>query len=191
VSRLCPVCVISCTAPRRPCSGEGWCSLIMRPPRDAVPTGDRVVGARFPRVRWNVRQKPLRRPPGARAEAARAPAGRGEACGPQPQGPTPSVRGSPRPRGGWPEIWSPLSETACDLGDSGRAAEGKRVITDIMEIGQRLTAVRKAQPRGGWLKLLKKEPGWSHQTADRHSGQFGDQRLRAVSACTTATFAAW
>jgi hypothetical protein len=45
---------------------------------------------------------------------------------------------------------------------------GKRMITDIIEIGQRLTAVKQAQPRGAWLKWLKREFDWTDRTATNY-----------------------
>lgn len=44
---------------------------------------------------------------------------------------------------------------------------GKRVVTDIIEIGERLTAVKAAQPHGEWLKWLKAEFDWGHSTASK------------------------
>lgn len=44
---------------------------------------------------------------------------------------------------------------------------GKRVISDIIEIGRRLTEAKKVAGHGGWLPWLKTEFGWSDDTALR------------------------
>lgn len=42
---------------------------------------------------------------------------------------------------------------------------GRRVVGDIIEIGNRLIAVRERLPHGEWLPWLDREFGWSEQTA--------------------------
>jgi hypothetical protein len=44
-------------------------------------------------------------------------------------------------------------------------ALGRRVASDIVEIGNRLIAVRKTCEHGEWLPWLDREFGWSDQTA--------------------------
>src|SRR3954467_148349 len=43
---------------------------------------------------------------------------------------------------------------------------GKRVVGDIIEIGNRLIAVKQRLQHGEWLPWLDREFGWSRQTAD-------------------------
>ena len=44
---------------------------------------------------------------------------------------------------------------------------GKRVVTDVMEIGQRLTESKALCGHGRWLRWLDRELGWSADTAER------------------------
>ena len=47
------------------------------------------------------------------------------------------------------------------------AADGRHVAGDIVEIGNRLIAVKAALDHGAWLSWLDEEFGWSRQSADR------------------------
>jgi hypothetical protein len=45
---------------------------------------------------------------------------------------------------------------------------GRRVVSDIIEIGSRLIAVRERRGHGGWLSWLTEEFGWDVRTAQRY-----------------------
>jgi hypothetical protein len=44
-------------------------------------------------------------------------------------------------------------------------AIGKRVVTDILEVGRRLVECKRIAGHGGWLPWLEREFGWKEQTA--------------------------
>jgi len=47
-------------------------------------------------------------------------------------------------------------------------ALGKRVITDVIEIGRRLTEAKRIAGHGNWLPWLEREFGWSEDTAENY-----------------------
>jgi hypothetical protein len=63
----------------------------------------------------------------------------------------------------------PTSANQADSVLAEHAAEirrlGKRVITDVIEIGERLTKCRRIAGHGNWLPWLDREFGWTEQTA--------------------------
>lgn len=66
------------------------------------------------------------------------------------------------------------AEAAAVLADHANAIRtfGKRVISDVIEIGRRLSDAKEKAGYGNWLPWLKREFGWSHQTADRFINVF-------------------
>src|SRR5262249_51951563 len=43
---------------------------------------------------------------------------------------------------------------------------GKRVVSDVVEIGRRLTEAKEIAGHGNWLSWLEREFGWSPSTAE-------------------------
>jgi hypothetical protein len=64
-------------------------------------------------------------------------------------------------------LGEPATETILAQHADAIRALGKRVIGDIIEIGQRLTDAKQIAGHGNWLPWLEREFGWTEMTATR------------------------